>query len=222
MAGEDEAKENLQEIVDYLHDPEQVCRRSAPRMPKGILLVGPPGTGKTMLAKAVAGESNVPFFSISGSEFVEMFVGMGASKVRDLFKQAKEKAPCIVFIDEIDAIGQKRSGGQYGGNDEREQTLNQLLTEMDGFEGNTGVIILAATNRPESLDPALTRPGRFDRRVPVELPDLKGREEILKVHAKKVALAPGRRLYHRGPDGLRRVRRRAGQHRQRGRAAGRP
>ena len=190
VAGEDEAKENLQEIVDYLHDPKKYEEIGA-SMPKGILLVGPPGTGKTMLAKAVAGESNVPFFSISGSEFVEMFVGMGASKVRDLFKQAKEKAPCIVFIDEIDAIGQKRSGGQYGGNDEREQTLNQLLTEMDGFEGNTGVIILAATNRPESLDPALTRPGRFDRRVPVELPDLKGREEILRVHAKKVALAPG-------------------------------
>ena len=190
VAGEDEAKENLQEVVNYLHDPSKYVSIGA-KMPKGILLVGPPGTGKTMLAKAVAGESNVPFFSISGSEFVEMFVGMGASKVRDLFKQAKEKAPCIVFIDEIDAIGQKRSGGQYGGNDEREQTLNQLLTEMDGFEGNTGVIILAATNRPESLDPALTRPGRFDRRVPVELPDLKGREEILRVHAKKVALAPG-------------------------------
>ena len=190
VAGEDEAKENLQEVVNYLHDPSKYESIGA-KMPKGILLVGPPGTGKTMLAKAVAGESNVPFFSISGSEFVEMFVGMGASKVRDLFKQAKEKAPCIVFIDEIDAIGQKRSGGQYGGNDEREQTLNQLLTEMDGFEGNTGVIILAATNRPESLDPALTRPGRFDRRVPVELPDLTGREEILKVHAKKVALAPG-------------------------------
>ena len=190
VAGEDEAKENLQEVVNYLHDPSKYESIGA-KMPKGILLVGPPGTGKTMLAKAVAGESNVPFFSISGSEFVEMFVGMGASKVRDLFKQAKEKAPCIVFIDGIDAIGQKRSGGQYGGNDEREQTLNQLLTEMDGFEGNTGVIILAATNRPESLDPALTRPGRFDRRVPVELPDLKGREEILKVHAKKVALAPG-------------------------------
>ena len=190
VAGEDEAKENLQEVVNYLHDPSKYESIGA-KMPKGILLVGPPGTGKTMLAKAVAGESNVPFFSSSGSEFVEMFVGMGASKVRDLFKQAKEKAPCIVFIDEIDAIGQKRSGGQYGGNDEREQTLNQLLTEMDGFEGNTGVIILAATNRPESLDPALTRPGRFDRRVPVELPDLKGREEILKVHAKKVALAPG-------------------------------
>ena len=190
VAGEDEAKENLQEVVNYLHDPSKYESIGA-QMPKGILLVGPPGTGKTMLAKAVAGESNVPFFSISGSEFVEMFVGMGASKVRDLFKQAKEKAPCIVFIDEIDAIGQKRSGGQYGGNDEREQTLNQLLTEMDGFEGNTGVIILAATNRPESLDPALTRPGRFDRRVPVELPDLKGREEILRVHAKKVALAPG-------------------------------
>ena len=190
VAGEDEAKENLQEIVDYLHDPKKYEEIGA-SMPKGILLVGPPGTGKTMLAKAVAGESNVPFFSISGSEFVEMFVGMGASKVRDLFKQAKEKAPCIVFIDEIDAIGQKRNSGQLGGNDEREQTLNQLLTEMDGFEGNTGVIILAATNRPDSLDPALTRPGRFDRRVPVELPDLKGREEILKVHAKKIALAPG-------------------------------
>ena len=190
VAGEDEAKENLQEIVNYLHDPKQYEEIGA-SMPKGILLVGPPGTGKTMLAKAVAGESNVPFFSISGSEFVEMFVGMGASKVRDLFKQAKEKAPCIVFIDEIDAIGQKRNSGQLGGNDEREQTLNQLLTEMDGFEGNTGVIILAATNRPDSLDPALTRPGRFDRRVPVELPDLKGREEILKVHAKKVAMAPG-------------------------------
>lgn len=190
VAGEDEAKENLQEIVDYLHDPKKYEEIGA-SMPKGILLVGPPGTGKTMLAKAVAGESNVPFFSISGSEFVEMFVGMGASKVRDLFKQAKEKAPCIVFIDEVDAIGQKRNSGQLGGNDEREQTLNQLLTEMDGFEGNTGVIILAATNRPDSLDPALTRPGRFDRRVPVELPDLKGREEILKVHAKKVVLAPG-------------------------------
>ena len=190
VAGEDEAKENLQEIVNYLHDPKQYEEIGA-SMPKGILLVGPPGTGKTMLAKAVAGESNVPFFSISGSEFVEMFVGMGASKVRDLFKQAKEKAPCIVFIDEIDAIGQKRNSGQFGGNDEREQTLNQLLTEMVGFEGNTGVIILAATNRPDSLDPALTRPGRFDRRVPVELPDLKGREEILKVHAKKVKIAPG-------------------------------
>ena len=190
VAGEDEAKENLQEIVNYLHDPKQYEEIGA-SMPKGILLVDPPGTGKTMLAKAVAGESNVPFFSISGSEFVEMFVGMGASKVRDLFKQAKEKAPCIVFIDEIDAIGQKRNSGQFGGNDEREQTLNQLLTEMDGFEGNTGVIILAATNRPDSLDPALTRPGRFDRRVPVELPDLKGREEILKVHAKKVKIAPG-------------------------------
>ena len=189
VAGEDEAKENLQEIVDYLHDPSKYKDIGA-QMPKGILLVGPPGTGKTMLAKAVAGESNVPFFSISGSEFVEMFVGMGASKVRDLFRQAKEKAPCIVFIDEIDAIGGKRSGGQYGGgNDEREQTLNQLLTEMDGFEGNSGVIILAATNRPESLDPALTRPGRFDRRVPVELPDLKGREAILKVHAKKIKVA---------------------------------
>ena len=190
VAGEDEAKENLQEVVNYLHDPTKYKEIGA-SMPKGILLVGPPGTGKTMLAKAVAGESNVPFFSISGSEFVEMFVGMGASKVRDLFKQAKEKAPCIVFIDEIDAIGQKRNSGQLGGNDEREQTLNQLLTEMDGFEGNSGVIILAATNRPDSLDPALTRPGRFDRRVPVELPDLKGREEILKVHARKVALAPG-------------------------------
>ena len=190
VAGEDEAKENLQEIVNYLHDPGKYQEIGA-SMPKGILLVGPPGTGKTMLAKAVAGESQVPFFSISGSEFVEMFVGMGASKVRDLFKQAKEKAPCIVFIDEIDAIGQKRNSGNLGGNDEREQTLNQLLTEMDGFEGNTGVIILAATNRPDSLDPALTRPGRFDRRVPVELPDLKGREEILKVHAKKVKIAPG-------------------------------
>ena len=190
VAGEDEAKENLQEIVNYLHDPKKYEEIGA-SMPKGILLVGPPGTGKTMLAKAVAGESNVPFFSISGSEFVEMFVGMGASKVRDLFKQAKEKAPCIVFIDEIDAIGQKRNSGQFGGNDEREQTLHQLLTEMDGFGGNTGVIILAATNRPDSLDPALTRPGRFDRRVPVELPDLKGREEILKVHAKKVKIAPG-------------------------------
>lgn len=187
VAGEDEAKENLAEIVDYLHNPSKY-REIGASMPKGILLVGPPGTGKTMLAKAVAGESNVPFFSMSGSEFVEMFVGMGASKVRDLFRQAKEKAPCIVFIDEIDAIGQKRDG-RVGGNDEREQTLNQLLTEMDGFETNNGVIILAATNRPESLDPALTRPGRFDRRVPVELPDLKGREEILKVHAKKVKLA---------------------------------
>ena len=187
VAGEDEAKENLTEIVDYLHNPNKYKEIGA-SMPKGILLVGPPGTGKTMLAKAVAGESNVPFFSMSGSEFVEMFVGMGASKVRDLFKQAKEKAPCIVFIDEIDAIGKKRDG-QIGGNDEREQTLNQLLTEMDGFEGNTGVIILAATNRPESLDPALTRPGRFDRRVPVELPDLKGREEILKVHARKIRLS---------------------------------
>ena len=189
VAGEDEAKENLTEIVDYLHNPEKY-REIGASMPKGILLVGPPGTGKTMLAKAVAGESNVPFFSMSGSEFVEMFVGMGASKVRDLFKQAKEKAPCIVFIDEIDAIGKKRDG-QMGGNDEREQTLNQLLTEMDGFEGNTGVIILAATNRPESLDPALTRPGRFDRRVPVELPDLQGREEILKVHAKKIRVDQG-------------------------------
>lgn len=188
VAGEDEAKENLQEIVDYLHNPSKYKEIGA-SMPKGVLLVGPPGTGKTMLAKAVAGESNVPFFSMSGSEFVEMFVGMGASKVRDLFKQAKEKAPCIVFIDEIDAIGQKRNAGNFGGNDEREQTLNQLLTEMDGFEDNSGVIILAATNRPESLDPALTRPGRFDRRVPVELPDLKGREEILKVHARKVKVA---------------------------------
>ena len=186
VAGEDEAKESLSEVVDYLHNPDKYTEAGA-SMPKGILLVGPPGTGKTMLAKAVAGEANVPFFSISGSEFVEMFVGMGASKVRDLFRQAKEKAPCIVFIDEIDAIGQKRSSGSgYGGNDEREQTLNQLLTEMDGFEENTGVIILAATNRPESLDPALTRPGRFDRRVPVELPDLAGREAILKVHAKKI------------------------------------
>ena len=188
VAGEDEAKENLTEIVDYLHNPDKYKEIGA-SMPKGILLVGPPGTGKTMLAKAVAGEASVPFFSMSGSEFVEMFVGMGASKVRDLFKQAKEKAPCIVFIDEIDAIGQKRNTGGMGGNDEREQTLNQLLTEMDGFEGNNGVIILAATNRPESLDPALTRPGRFDRRVPVELPDLKGREEILKVHARKIKVS---------------------------------
>ena len=188
VAGEDEAKENLQEVVNYLHDPSKYKEIGA-SMPKGILLVVPPGTGKTMLAKAVAGEANVPFFSMSGSEFVEMFVGMGASKVRDLFSQAKEKAPCIVFIDEIDAIGQKRSGGQYGGNDEREQTLNQLLTEMDGFDSSNGVIILAATNRPESLDPALTRPGRFDRRVPVELPDLLGREAILKVHAKKIKIA---------------------------------
>ncbi|MCI7181726.1 MAG: ATP-dependent zinc metalloprotease FtsH [Lachnospiraceae bacterium] len=187
VAGEDEAKENLAEIVDYLHNPGRYTEAGA-AMPKGVLLAGPPGTGKTMLAKAVAGEANVPFFSISGSEFVEMFVGMGASKVRDLFKQAKEKAPCIVFIDEIDAIGKKRDG-QLGGNDEREQTLNQLLTEMDGFEGNNGVIILAATNRPESLDPALTRPGRFDRRIPVELPDLKGREAILKVHARKIKAA---------------------------------
>ena len=190
VAGEEEAKEALKEIVDFLHEPKKYSDIGA-TLPKGALLVGPPGTGKTLLAKAVAGEAHVPFFSISGSEFVEMFVGMGASKVRDLFKQAKEKAPCIVFIDEIDAIGQKRNSGNLGGNDEREQTLNQLLTEMDGFEGNTGVIILAATNRPDSLDPALTRPGRFDRRVPVELPDLKGREEILKVHAKKVKIAPG-------------------------------
>ena len=190
VAGQEEAKESLKEVVDFLEKPQRYEEIGA-KLPRGALLVGPPGTGKTLLAKAVAGEAGVPFFSISGSEFVEMFVGRGAAKVRDLFKQAKEKAPCIVFIDEIDAIGQKRSGGQYGGNDEREQTLNQLLTEMDGFEGNTGVIILAATNRPDSLDPALTRPGRFDRRVPVELPDLKGREEILKVHAKKVALAPG-------------------------------
>ena len=189
VAGEVEAKESLKEIVDYLHNPKKYTEAGA-SMPKGILLVGPPGTGKTMLAKAVAGEASVPFFSMSGSEFVEMFVGMGASKVRDLFKQAKEKAPCIVFIDEIDAIGQKRNAGSIGGNDEREQTLNQLLTEMDGFEENTGVIILAATNRPESLDPALTRPGRFDRRVPVELPDLQGREAILKVHAKKIRVAP--------------------------------
>jgi cell division protease FtsH len=188
VEGEEEAKENLMEIVDYLHNPDKYGEIGA-SMPKGVLLVGPPGTGKTMLAKAVAGEANVPFFSISGSEFVEMFVGMGAAKVRDLFKQAKDKAPCIVFIDEIDAIGQKRNTGGYGGNDEREQTLNQLLTEMDGFEGNNGVIILAATNRPESLDPALTRPGRFDRRVPVELPDLKGREAILRVHAKKIRVA---------------------------------
>ncbi len=190
VAGEDEAKENLAEIVDYLHNPGKYTEVGA-SMPKGILLVGPPGTGKTMLAKAVAGEANVPFFSISGSEFVEMFVGMGASKVRDLFKQAKEKAPCIVFIDEIDAIGQKRNGGGMGGHDEREQTLNQLLTEMDGFDGNNGVIILAATNRPETLDPALTRPGRFDRRVPVELPDLKGREAILRVHTKKIKVEDG-------------------------------
>ncbi len=189
VAGEDEAKESLAEIVDYLHNPQKYTEVGA-SMPKGVLLVGPPGTGKTMLAKAVAGEANVPFFSISGSEFVEMFVGMGASKVRDLFKQAKEKAPCIVFIDEIDAIGQKRNSGNMGGNDEREQTLNQLLTEMDGFEGNNGVIILAATNRPEALDPALTRPGRFDRRVPVELPDLQGREAILKVHARKIKITP--------------------------------
>ncbi len=194
VAGEDEAKESLQEIVQYLKDPSRYTEIGA-KMPKGILLVGPPGTGKTMLAKAVAGESNVPFFSISGSEFVEMFVGMGASKVRDLFDQAKEKAPCIVFIDEIDAIGQKRNSGNFGGNDEREQTLNQLLTEMDGFEANTGVIILAATNRPESLDPALLRPGRFDRRVPVELPDLQGREAILKVHAKKVRLSDNVNLH---------------------------
>ena len=189
VAGEDEAKENLTEIVDYLHNPKKYEEIGA-KMPKGLLLVGPPGTGKTMLAKAVAGEAGVPFFSMSGSEFVEMFVGMGASKVRDLFKQAKEKAPCIVFIDEIDAIGGKRSNGNMGGHDEREQTLNQLLTEMDGFDGNTGVVILAATNRPETLDPALTRPGRFDRRVPVELPDLKGREEILKVHVKKIKVEP--------------------------------
>ena len=190
VAGEDEAKDALKEIVEYLHDPSKYSEIGA-TMPKGILLVGPPGTGKTMLAKAVAGESNVPFFSMSGSEFVEMFVGMGASKVRDLFRQAKEKAPCIVFIDEIDAIGGKRNAGNIGGNDEREQTLNQLLTEMDGFESNTGVVILAATNRPESLDPALLRPGRFDRRIPVELPDLKGREDILKVHAAKVKMEPG-------------------------------
>ena len=190
VEGVDEAEESLQEVVDYLHNPQKYTEIGA-QMPKGILLVGPPGTGKTMLAKAVAGEANVPFFSMSGSEFVEMFVGMGASKVRDLFKQAKEKAPCIVFIDEIDAIGGRRAtGGMSGGHDEREQTLNQLLTEMDGFEGNTGVIILAATNRPESLDPALTRPGRFDRRVPVDLPDLKGREAILKVHCKKIKVAP--------------------------------
>ncbi|MBQ6095900.1 MAG: ATP-dependent zinc metalloprotease FtsH, partial [Lachnospiraceae bacterium] len=188
VEGVDEAEESLQEIVDYLENPAKY-REIGASMPKGVLLVGPPGTGKTMLAKAVAGEANVPFFSMSSSEFVEMFVGMGASKVRDLFRQAKEKAPCIVFIDEIDAIGQKRSAGQYGGNDEREQTLNQLLTEMDGFDGSNGVIILAATNRPESLDPALTRPGRFDRRVPVDLPDLKGREAILKVHAKKIKIA---------------------------------
>ena len=217
VAGEDEAKENLTEIVNYLHDPAKYQEIGA-SMPKGILLVGPPGTGKTMLAKAVAGEANVPFFSMSGSEFVEMFVGMGASKVRDLFRQAKEKAPCIVFIDEIDAIGKKRDG-QVGGNDEREQTLNQLLTEMDGFEGNNGVIILAATNRPESLDPALTRPGRFDRRVPVELPDLKGREEILKVHAQQDQSRRGRGLQQDRAHGLRRLGRRAREHRQRGRAA---
>ena len=188
VAGEDEAKENLQEVVDFLHNPEKYQEIGA-KMPKGVLLVGPPGTGKTLLAKAVAGEAEVPFFSISGSEFVEMFVGMGANKVRDLFKQANEKAPCIVFIDEIDTIGKKRDTGMGGGNDEREQTLNQLLTEMDGFEGSKGVVILAATNRPETLDPALLRPGRFDRRVPVELPDLQGREAILKVHAAKVKLA---------------------------------
>ena len=212
VAGEDEAKDSLKEIVEYLHDPGKY-REIGATMPKGILLVGPPGTGKTMLAKAVAGEANVPFFSMSGSEFVEMFVGMGASKVRDLFKQAKEKAPCIVFIDEIDAIGQKRNAGGYGGNDEREQTLNQLLTEMDGFEENTGVIILAATNRPESLDPALTRPGRFDRRVPVELPGPQGREDILKVHARKIKVAEDVGLEQGGPDGRRRQRRGVGQHR---------
>ena len=217
VAGEDEAKESLAEIVDYLHDPKKYTDVGA-SMPKGILLVGPPGTGKTMLAKAVAGEANVPFFSISGSEFVEMFVGMGASKVRDLFSQAKEKAPCIVFIDEIDAIGKKRDG-QFGGNDEREQTLNQLLTEMDGFEGNNGVMILAATNRPESLDPALTRPGRFDRRVPVELPDLKGREAILRVHARKIRCGRRCGLPHHRAYGGGRFRRRACQHHQRGRAA---
>ena len=222
VAGEDEAKENLTGDRQLSARPAASMQRSARHMPKGVLLVGPPGTGKTMLAKAVAGEANVPFFSISGSEFVEMFVGMGASKVRDLFKQAKEKAPCIVFIDEIDAIGQKRSGGQYGGNDEREQTLNQLLTEMDGFEGNTGVIILAATNRPESLDPALTRPGRFDRRVPVELPDLQGPRGDSEGPRQEDQAGRGRGLHHRGPDGLRRVRRGAGQHRQRGRAARRP
>ena len=188
VAGEEEAKELLQEIVDFLHNPEKY-REIGAKMPKGALLVGPPGTGKTMLAKAVAGEADVPFFSISGSEFVEMFVGMGAAKVRDLFKQANEKAPCIVFIDEIDAVGKKRESGQIGGNDEREQTLNQLLSEMDGFDGSKGVVILAATNRPESLDPALLRPGRFDRRIPVELPDLKGREDILKVHAAKIKIA---------------------------------
>ena len=219
VAGEDEAKESLTEIVQYLHDPAQYKDIGA-RMPKGILLVGPPGTGKTMLAKAVAGEANVPFFSMSGSEFVEMFVGMGASKVRDLFNQAKQKAPCIVFIDEIDAIGKKRDG-QFGGNDEREQTLNQLLTEMDGFEDNTGVIILAATNRPEALDPALPRPGRFDRRVPVELPDLKGREEILKVHAQKVRLDARCGLQQDCPDGFGRVRCGACKHRQRSGAPGR-
>ena len=213
VAGEDEAKENLQEIVDYLHDPSKYKDIGA-QMPKGILLVGPPGTGKTMLAKAVAGESNVPFFSMSGSEFVEMFVGMGASKVRDLFKQAKEKAPCIVFIDEIDAIGQKRNSGQYGGNDEREQTLNQLLTEMDGFEGNNGVIILAATNRPESLDPALTRPGRFDAgcRGAARPEGPRGDPESPRQEGRA---GPRRRFQRRGPDGLRCIRRRAGQHRQR-------
>ena len=219
VAGEDEAKESLAEIVDYLHNPQKYSEAGA-SMPKGVLLVGPPGTGKTMLAKAVAGEANVPFFSMSGSEFVEMFVGMGASKVRDLFKQAKEKAPCIVFIDEVDAIGQKRSSGNYGGNDEREQTLNQLLTEMDGFEENTGVIILAATNRPESLDPALTRPGRFDRRVPVELPDLQGREAILKGPRQEDQNGRGRGLPHHRPHGRRRLGRGAGQHHQRGRPAG--
>jgi cell division protease FtsH len=217
VAGEDEAKESLAEVVDYLHSPQKYTAIGA-AMPKGVLLVGPPGTGKTMLAKAVAGEANVPFFSMSGSEFVEMFVGVGASKVRDLFAQAKEKAPCIVFIDEIDAIGEKR-GAQIGGNDEREQTLNQLLTEMDGFDDNSGVIILAATNRPDSLDPALLRPGRFDRRVPVELPDLKGREEILKVHAKKICRAPDIDLHTIARMAAGTLRRGACQHHQRGRPA---
>lgn len=217
VAGEDEAKESLSEIVDYLHNPKKYSDVGA-SMPKGVLLVGPPGTGKTMLAKAVAGEANVPFFSMSGSEFVEMFVGMGASKVRDLFSQAKEKAPCIVFIDEIDAIGKKRDG-QFSSNDEREQTLNQLLTEMDGFQENIGVIILAATNRPETLDPALTRPGRFDRRVPVELPDLAGREAILKVHAKKIKTAERRQLPHDSKNGIRRIGRGACQYYKRGGSA---
>ena len=223
VAGEDEAKELLSEIVDFLHDPEKY-RQIGAKLPKGALLVGPPGTGKTLLAKAVAGEANVPFFSIAGSEFVEMFVGRGAAKVRDLFKQANEKAPCIVFIDEIDTIGKKRDG-QIGGNDEREQTLNQLLTEMDGFDGSKGVVVLAATNRPDSLDPALLRPGRFDRRIPVELPDLQGRIDILKVHAKKIRLAEDVDFEPIAKTGCRGLRRRAGQHRQRGRSeggAGRP